>query len=795
MSENIGNLVTTEEFSEFYFNRLKEKLNLTDINLNRLGFVGFFIELLGNVQYDVKGYYNYLFNEAFPISATDNTNLLYHSSVFGYSPDLAVPAEIIGSFNIEPLLSNIINVDKRELLLQNISFVIDNLEYRLDSNYKIIYTKALNSSYYNMNVEILYKNLYDIVPVLYSNSKVKTVGLLQYSEDISTFGTSNYSFGTHFIYDVKIEDYLYELKVEVELERNSKIYEVFKTLPIKEFADGNSNVVFYSLLPGNTLRLQFGSGIKGSYIPSRSVRLTIKTTKGEKGNITQQNISLIKGTVNQYDYKLTDPTDPNSYEIIVSSISNYDGGKSYNASKVLTLDITNGIGGKNPSTNDELREKLLKYIQTRENLVSDTDFHNNLKTYSKDSEILFKKTEISENIIYLYGRILNKYLYPIYTTTETILKEVFESDLKINNNKKYIVNPTFNMYGKEFSCPFYFKYNTSYSTYDGYIYYEYIDCFPSVFPIINLNDIPKDLFITLEYDKINDKTRIYIKTKTTKFDSIDQLKIFSQLLNINNIILNKTANFENDYFYYDYSGVIDIPVSVTIKFTINGLPLEFLFYSVQNVFNQIQSLRLKTYIKNGIKYMMNVPLIYKEEYDKDPVYYTNIIKSLFDNMNLKENRMISDEVQFRFLNTYCLQKQFSVGLLKQKYDIDLVLPFKLNINLTFSRDEVITQKININTIVDNIRLTISKYLVENTTGLHLNFYRSKIADICHNFEGIKSVKVILTDNNDQSVPESSIETVDKTTFIDKVDKMTYLNYTPIFWWFDINNLNITTTLL
>jgi hypothetical protein len=22
-----------------------------------------------------------------------------------------------------------------------------------------------------------------------------------------------------------------------------------------------------------------------------------------------------------------------------------------------------------------------------------------------------------------------------------------------------------------------------------------------------------------------------------------------------------------------------------------------------------------------------------------------------------------------------------------------------------------------------------------------------------------------------------------------------LNYTPIFWWFDINNLNITTTLL
>lgn len=795
MSENIGNLVTTEEFSEFYFNRLKEKLNLTDINLNRLGFIGFFIELLGNVQYDVKGYYNYLFNEAFPISATDNTNLLYHSSVYGFSPDLAVPSEIIGSFNIQPLLSNTVNVDKRELLLEDISFVIDNIEYRLDSNYKIIYTKASNSNYYNMNVEILYKNIYDIVPVLYSNSKVKTIGLLQYSQDISTFGTSNYSFGTHFIYDIQIEDYLYELKVEVELIRNSGIYEPFETLPIKEFADGSSNVVFYNLLPGNKLRLQFGSGIKGSYIPSRSVRVTIKTTKGEKGNITQQHISLIKGTINQYDYKLTDITDPNSYEIIVTPTSNYDGGKSYNASKVLSLDITNSIGGKNPSTNDELREKLLKYIQTRNNLVSDTDFHNNLQTYSKDSEILFKKTEIAENIIYLYGRILNKYLYPIYTTTETILKDIFETDLKINNNKKYIVSPTFAIYGQEFTCPFYFKYNTSLSTYDGYIYYEYIDHFPSIFPIINLTDVPKDLFITLQYNKIDDVTRIYIKTKTTKFDNINEIRIFSQLLGINNIVLTKTANFENDYFYYDYSGVIDIPVSISIEFLLNQLPLEFIFYSVQNVFSQIQSLRLKTYIKNGTKYLMNVPLIYKEEYDKDVVYYTDVIKSLFESINLKENRMISDEVQFRFLNTYCLQQQFSTTLLKQKYDIDLILPFKLNINLVFSRDDVITQKININNIVDNLRLIISKYLIDNTTGLHLNFYRSKIADICHNFQGVKSVKVILTDNNDQSIPESSIETVDKTLFIEKVDKLTYLNYTPIFWWFDINNLNITTTLL
>jgi len=791
MSDNIGNLVTAEEFSSFYFDRLKDKLNLTDINLNRLGFVGFFIEMLGNVQFDVKGYYEHLFNEAFPISANDNTNLLYHSSVYGYTPELAKPAEIAGSFVIQPLLSNMTNVDRRELLLQNISFIIDNIEYRLDSNYKITYTKSINSSYYIMNVEVLYKGLYDIIPVLYSNSRVKTVGLLQYSQNTITFGTNNYSFGNYFIYDVNLDDYLYELKVEVEIDRNSGIYEVFETISIKEFADGTSNVVFYSLLPGNILRLQFGSGIKGSYIPSRSVKLTIKTTKGEKGNIGQQNISLVKGTINQYDYRLVNPY---SFEMFASTTGNYNVGKSFNASRLISLEIVNGIGGKNPSSTEDLREKLIKYIQTRENLVSDTDFHNNLKTYSADSEILFKKTEISENIIYLYGRILNRYSYPVYTTTETILKNTFETELRINNNKKYIVNPTFNIYDRQFSCPFYFEYDEFYNTYNGYIYYEYIDHFPSIYPVLNLSNIPKDLFITLTYNTLTDITRFYFKTKTTNFDNIDSMQLRSQLLKLD-VNLTKLNNFENDYFYYDYSGVVKVPASIEINFILDNLPIEFTFYSVQNVFSQISSLRLKKYIRNGTEYMMNVPLIYTEEYDTDPIYYVNIIKSMFDNMNLKENRMISDEVQFRFLNTYSLQSQFSTGLLKQKYDIDLTLPFKLNIELTFSRDDVITQKLNINTVVDSIRLAVSKYIIENTTGLYLNFYRSKIADICHNFEGVKSTKIRLTDTDNNAVPDSSIETVDKDVFINNVDKLTYLNYTPIFWWFDINNLNITTTLL
>lgn len=973
MADNIGNLVDTNQFAEFYFDKLKEKLNLTDINLNRLGFVGFFIELLGNVQYDVKGYYNYLFGEAFPISATDNTNLLYHSAVFGYSPELASPAVIEGMFNITPVTTNMAAVYRRELVLKDISFVIDNVEFHLDSNYTIVYMNSPDSSYMTMNVEIFYKNIYDIIPVLYSNSKIKTVGLLQYSQEISQIGTSNYVFGTHYVYDMQIKDFLYELLIDVEIlvkkEDGSSILEYvpFKVLPIKEFATENDKVIFYNILPGNILRLYFGSGIKGLYVPGANVNLIIKTTKGEKGNIGNHNITLIKGTVDRYDYK-EDGT------IINYDNANDDGGISNQASTVLTLDIINGLGGKNPPSDELLRENLLKYIQTRANLVSDTDFHNNLKTYSKDSEILFKKTEIAENIIYLYGRILNKYSYPVYTLTETILRNEFESQLKIKQSKRYIVNPTFTFYNQQFNCPFYFEYNSLFNTYDGFIYYETIDIFPSESPLFtSAANIPKDLFITLEYNRLTDITRIYIKTSTNLFEKIPNILLECQLLNINESL--SWENKLNDAFYYDYSGVINVPATFRVFLdldadnTFNSTnDVVYLFNNVQNVYSQIQTLRLKFYTRSTIQYLMNVPLIYSDEYNRNKVYYTNAIKSMFDNMNLTENRMISDEVQFRFLNTYSLNRRFTSTLLKQgqiftsvnliqdqnvynwvksalveremsllnnyayiitdnnetsslsinnsidilnnnntyvlsvyikkilgntvfcgfnckfsggiepielearfnsdtgvasigsseelnewwrwqfpitnnntgnttlafnflpatgyissgdnptatgsatissmqlelgdvatpfvnSYDIDAVLPFKVSINVSFSKQEVIIQKLRVEEIINNLRFAVSKHIMETTTGLNLNFYRSKIADICHNFQGVKSVLIKLTDVNNKPIPQSSIETVDKETFIDTTDKVTYLHYTPIFWWFDINNIVITTTML
>lgn len=61
--------LTPEEFTEFYMNGLKNELSVYDLQANKVGFLGFLVNMLGNVSYDAKIYKDMLFNEAFPATA------------------------------------------------------------------------------------------------------------------------------------------------------------------------------------------------------------------------------------------------------------------------------------------------------------------------------------------------------------------------------------------------------------------------------------------------------------------------------------------------------------------------------------------------------------------------------------------------------------------------------------------------------------------------------------------------------------------------------------------------------
>lgn len=61
--------LTPEEFAEYFMSALKSELNVYDLQANKVGFLGFLVNLLGNVTYDSKVYKDTLFKEAFPATA------------------------------------------------------------------------------------------------------------------------------------------------------------------------------------------------------------------------------------------------------------------------------------------------------------------------------------------------------------------------------------------------------------------------------------------------------------------------------------------------------------------------------------------------------------------------------------------------------------------------------------------------------------------------------------------------------------------------------------------------------
>lgn len=61
--------LTPEEFAEFYMTALKDELGVYDLQANKVGFLGFLVNILGNVTYDSKVYKDFLFKEAFPATA------------------------------------------------------------------------------------------------------------------------------------------------------------------------------------------------------------------------------------------------------------------------------------------------------------------------------------------------------------------------------------------------------------------------------------------------------------------------------------------------------------------------------------------------------------------------------------------------------------------------------------------------------------------------------------------------------------------------------------------------------
>ncbi len=777
--KNLNTLTDPQSFISHYYNELKSQLESDDLSISKVGVIGYLLHIFGNLQYDIKSYYDGMFKEAFPITAVNDINLQQHAITFGFNYDSGSSAVLTGTiyFDFLNLPSRSIDTIRREIDLQNISFTVDGLNFILETNYKLIIDIIDFTEYYKARL-ISKTGEYQMLSMSSQYPTIPINGCRQISSETTYFNIPSYPYNSYYIIEINLLDvdmFIESIEVLVK-EYNSDTFVSYDTSRIKTFYTPTDMVVFYKTIYRNNepiLIIELGSGKKGKYIPNSEIQVILHKTKGVLGNIGNISISKnISGYVQIIDYDINGQ--------VLYTLAN-----SITPDQFIKFNIEKGSGGSNALFGDELRKALIKFIQSRNNLLNELDFKNILTKYFSHVEFLFKKTYFQDNTMNVYVSMMNRYNLPAPTLSKTIDESIFINSQSILDNVKYNFYPEITIDGSTFLSPFLYEYNEFLKLYKGYLILTD--------QTFNLNSLLK---INSAYTQTEPMIKLQVifdyQTLTFNFkilpiiDSISfKYKLKIPTLNIDSFVDDTTKT-------YTYSGIIinKLTVYVYVYDNQNNQLYEIKFNSVGLIENTEQFIQLKSlpYLNNNI--LIDVPLISKTEFLLDESFYLGRLITQVQTTNLSEVQLVTDNIQLKFINSYYIPQTYNKKLTIQAYDFSLYLPLRVSISLILETQYIINNTTDINSSINNLKLAIASYL-SNRIDTTIKFYGSQLIDFIHsNNPWIKSVTLTLIDNRDFEIPLSNIETIDQKLFISKNSKIEILEYCPFLWWFDINNINI-----
>lgn len=425
---SVVNFRSPDEFIEYYSAVLKNELGVYDLQINKLGFIGFLLNLLGHTNYDAKQYYDSLFKEAFVATSQDTENLYFHASTYGYLPTFANPSSAFGEVVFDfALLSNMLpGVIKREVIFGGstdpITFEIDGYPFITNTKYKFVQTSQGYSSIVTSS-----EGQVSQLPFATAEIKAPFQDVFQYNVENISFTLPNYSFGTYYPYIIEIDDgHIADIRVWVKSKNvASDLAEEYKVSYVKYFEESFSKTVFLRKLTSRKFVLEFGSGIRGAFVPAADVSVELKVTRGSKGNLSREDIISPNGymtIINYYDAS-------NSYEIQTLSPQS--------ASKFIKIAMQYSQYGTDPLTGDELRNDIVSHIQSYDMLVSERDFYNITQKYMNDFKFLFKKSDVSINTFYLCRSFRDKFQLVCPTINHTI-KKIDETSTVMNISESIV---------------------------------------------------------------------------------------------------------------------------------------------------------------------------------------------------------------------------------------------------------------------------------------------------------------------------------------------------------------------
>lgn len=415
------NYTTPEEFVNYYYEALKADLSVYDLQISKVGFVGFFLNLLGYTHFDLKQYYDSLFKEAFIGTAQTEETQYLHASIYGYIPTFATASVATGTIEFDMvswLPRRPTGVIRREVFVGydtssgtyvplNSTFKIQDIQFSIDAIYKFIEVEDNGSYYYYVDITTN-DGLKISLPSTSSVISAPLYSTLQYTKKEISFELKPYNFGSFQTYYFGIDSgyYLSDLEVYVT-EVGSISEEQYDVKYTKYLEKGSDKSVFLRKISSTSYVIEFGSGSRGKWISGASIRLIIKSTRGTSGNlIDKTNLKAqLTGDFLAFDY--------------VYSVGNQLTSSVQTLLQQPLADFEYSERGADPFSGEDLRDAIVEYIQTRDNLISQQDFYNIAETYLDDFKFLFKKLNIFDNIFYLCRSFRDRNQTIFYTTNHT----------------------------------------------------------------------------------------------------------------------------------------------------------------------------------------------------------------------------------------------------------------------------------------------------------------------------------------------------------------------------------------
>jgi hypothetical protein len=414
-------LTTPDEYISYYFNQLQQDLNVYDIQANKFGFLGYFLNILGHTNFDTKQYYDSLFKESFVATAQEDKNLFVHAGTYGYIPGFCTPSIAVGNFifDFADLPKKPDNVVKREVYFGTdtslVQFDVDGYTFTSTARYKFIEEN-------NQFKCIVFTNDGKIIDVPSSSSRivVPMYGVYQYSiEEVTIPELDSYPFGSFTTTQFEIKQpYITDLEVFIKKPTDTD-FQQYALRRVKYFEQPFSKVVFFRKISDTKFELEFGSGVRGEWVTNATVKINAKYTYGEKGNLNK-NTKTVTRDSNTLSYQSTMMSHVYSvnYSYINGNLTAST--ETYFDPKYVLVDFQYSENGTIPNEGENLRQEIVKFIQTRDNMINQRDFYNITEQYLNDFKFLFKKSHVMDNTFHLCRTFRNRYQQVIPSINKSV---------------------------------------------------------------------------------------------------------------------------------------------------------------------------------------------------------------------------------------------------------------------------------------------------------------------------------------------------------------------------------------